>query len=345
MFPDTSKIRAFRLSGLLLGSAFVALLGLGQLANPSGGAGAGEPSVSSTPYNRLQFKFSHNSYERDEQIEDQLTYDPVQKYQAGCRGLEFDCHQDKERTRPTDAWRWSVHHDGGYSPGSPQLEDFLARVHNWSARHPGHDPIAVYVELKDAAGSDSLFVRKFDELLLIKLGGGRREKFFTPRDMLQRGRAFGAGNDLVTAAQKAGWPALGELRDRFIVVITGDDGDLADSGNVTGRRKERYASDPATRIAFVDRDCGEGQLDRFPDTRSGDRLFLNIHVYHDNSAWHDFCRRAGATRAFITRGWKVDAEPLWEDCLKYGLNMLATDKIRNHPWAAVGGTGPFRIRS
>lgn len=292
--------------------------------------------VEETPYNRLQFKFAHNSYERDETIPEMLEFNDKFKFQAGCRGVEFDCHQDGGKVGEKDAWRWSVHHDGEYSAEKPQIELYLAQLRSWSERNPGHDPIAVYVEFKDAAGNDGIFSKKFDDIILKKLAGNKREKLFTPADMMAR--AGGSAGCLAAAAQKAGWPVIRELRGKFIVVITGGD------GGDTGARKEFYSKNPENRLAFVDKDCGEGDAKKIPAIESGNRIFLNIHVYHKNKGWHEFCQKAAAYKAFVVRGWKVNAPPLWSDCVKYGMNMLATDKVKNHPWAYIGGgTGAFRV--
>jgi len=295
-------------------------------------ASAKSDPLAGVAYNKLQFKFAHNSYERDETIPEMLKYDPAAKYQAGCRGIEFDCHQDKGRTGETGEWRWSVHHDGDYSQDKPQLTGYFSEIKRWADQNPGHDPIVIYIEFKDAAGDDALFTKKFDELVLSKLAGGKRDKFFKPADMLAR-----AGNnakDLVSAAGSAGWPTLGSLKGKFIVVITGSD------GGDGGKRKEFYSARPKTVLAFVDRDCGEGNIESFPSTTSGNRLFMNLHVYHKNSGWHKFCERSASLKAFVVRGWKVNAKPLWNDCVKYGLNMLATDMVKNHDWAYIGN-GPF----
>lgn len=300
---------------------------LRQSLQKSGISAGKEADVSGVAYNKLQFKFAHNSYERDETIAEMLEYDNKFKFQAGCRGIEFDCHQDKKSAGEKDAWRWSVHHDGEYSADKPSLESYLAQVKSWADSHPGHDPIAVYFEFKDGFGSDAVFAKKFDAFVLAKLAGGNRGKFYTPAEMLAR--SAGA-KDLVSAAEKAGWPTLGELKGKFILVITGGE----------GSRKEYYSSRPKETLAFVDRDCGEGD-GAFPSVTSGNRLFLNLHVYHKNEGWHRFCQTAASRKGFVVRGWKVNALPLWNDCVKYGLNMLATDKVKNHPWAYVGG-GPFR---
>ncbi len=276
-------------------------------------------------YNKLQFKFAHNSYEREETIPEMLKYDPAAKYQAGCRGIEFDCHQDGARTGAAVEWRWSVHHDDAYSENKPQLTGYFSQVKRWADQNPGHDPIVIYIEFKDAAGDDAIFTKKFDELVLSKLAGGKRNKFFTPADMLAR--AGNKGTDLVSAAGSAGWPPLGSLKGKFIVVITGSD------GGDTGKRKEYYSSKSKTVLAFVDRDCGEGNIESFPSATSGNRLFMNLHVYHKNSGWHQFCERAASQKAFVVRGWKVNAKPLWDDCVKYGLNIRATDKKKNDKWA------------
>jgi hypothetical protein len=287
--------------------------------------------LDSLPFKRLQFKASHNSYECDEKIVEQLAFNASSPSEAGCRGVEFDCIQDKSRVGGKDEWRWMVKHEGDFSADEKSLAQYLDDVRRFADAHPGHDPIDVHIELKDAAGADSIFALKFDELIIKHLAGGNKARLFTPADMMKRG--FGV--DLVAVASNIGWPSLKEMRGKFFVVITGNE---AGAG---GARKKYYAKNPRERIAFVDQDCGEGNIGNRPNPDHGDRLFLNVHVYQKYTDWQEFCHWASSHKGFIVRAWKVNAEALWTRCLIHGVNILATDKVKHHSWAKVG-TGPYR---
>lgn len=291
------------------------------------------PAPETLPYNRVQLKASHNSYERDEDVAGQLDFNSHDTYQGGCRALEFDCRQDKKRIGAFQDWRWSVQHDGDYSEDHDQLRTWLNRVRDWGNENQNHDVITVHIELKDSFGEHQIFADKLDAMLLEHLAGGDREKLFTPGDMMKRG----SGDSLVAVAAKAGWPTLKELQGKFIVVITGGDSETR------GERKKHYARNPELRMAFVDKDVGTGEEDRYPSETSGDRIFLNLHVYQKHLAWHDFCHKAARHKGFVVRAWKVNHPLLWARCLAHGVNLLATDKIRNHSWARTGSK-PFRVQ-
>ena len=63
------------------------------------------PETHSYTYNRVAFKASHNSYERNEMpITTQLNWSKTNPHQKGCRGLELDIHQSG------NLWLWSVSH-------------------------------------------------------------------------------------------------------------------------------------------------------------------------------------------------------------------------------------------
>ena len=141
---------------------------------------------------------------------------------------------------------------------------------------------------------------------------------------------------LAIAASLAGWPTLAALRDRVILAFTG-----SDSGAVGARRAYYADTSPASRVFFVDLDCGTG-TGSYPSTTRGTRVLLNLHIYTDQTPWQDFGRYFAPQPGFLTRGWVANGETLWNEALDEGLlNMIATDKIKNHPWAAVGTT-PYR---
>lgn len=311
-----------------------------------GPAVAAQPSPAhwGVPLDRAQVKVSHNSYERREAVAEQLAFSPDEPWQAGCRGVEFDCRQDRARVGEADDWRWSVQHDGEFSEAKPSLASFLRQVRLWSDRNPRHDPVFVHIELKDAFGDDAIFAKKLDSLILKELCGARADRLYRPADLMRRG----GGRDLVAAATARGFPTVGELRGKFLVVLTGGD------GGAVGRRRAQYADAHRDRaLAFVDRAVAHAA--DAPSSFSGNRVFLNIEVQDkfwrdsirhrgERDKWKAYVRKVAATRGLLVRGWKVNDAGLWRECLEEGVNLLATDKIRDHDWATVGAA-PFRERA
>ena len=282
---------------------------------------AGVPRVAAVPYSQAQSKASHNSYDRDETIPEQLLWDRSETWQGGCRAIEYDIVQSK-----TD-WRWSVQHDGSYNPDEKdQLSTWLGVLREWADANPGHDIVTLYLDLKNAALSDQEFAARIDALLDASLGA---DNLYRP------GELMGNEPDLVRGAMANGWPLLEELSGKLIVVLSGGD------GGAVGARKETYSTtDPASRLAFVDRACGAGTACR-PVPASGARVFMNFNA-SGGEVWEPVSYAYATDSAFVSRGWTVNGASLWDTCLNAAyVNLIATDKIRNHDWATVG-TGPFR---
>ena len=165
-------------------------------------------------YDELQVIATHNSYNlaptwlQTEVIRlvepsqaPALQYDHAtltEQLDAGIRSFELDARWDGEHF-------WSVHVPlVGNRATAPDLALGLEEIALWSARHPGHLPISIMVEVKDdytfldptlrdfdAAAADAL-----DALVEAQLG----ERLFSPDDL-----AGGA------------WPTVGELRDRVLL--------------------------------------------------------------------------------------------------------------------------------
>lgn len=281
--------------------------------------------MSSSPDLSLAFaqcKAAHNSEERNETLAEQLTWHPEATWQAGCRCLELDIAQSSSQ------WKWSVNHSSTYDPDpSKQLPVWLDQVRAWMDEHPDSDPTIVYLDLKNAPMDNAEFARQIDQLAVGVFGADR---------IYRPGALMGDAPDLVAGAQANGWPTLGELRDRLILAFTGSD------GGAVGARKAYYAdNDPASRVFFVDRDCGQG-IGPYPSTTHGSRVLLNLHIYAGALPWQEFGRSFSTQPGFLTRGWTANTATLWTEALDSGLlNMIATDKIKNYPWATVGDT-PYR---
>jgi len=191
-------------------------------------------------WNEVQFKAAHNSVDLAEPIPRQLDWDPAVPHDGGCRGVELDIVMDPSRTATGDDWVFGVQHGGAFKPSSPRLDECLRLVRGWSTAHPGHDPIAVHIDIKPEAtlGDDAAFIEKIDALLDRELGADR---LFSPRDLR------GKHGSLLAAVEAQGWPEVESLREKFIVVFSGGDLD-----GPVGRRRRAYLEKGG--IAFVDLD-------------------------------------------------------------------------------------------
>lgn len=266
-------------------------------------------------YNEVAFKASHNSYDRTERpIVDQLPFSTAQPHQAGCRGLELDLHLSG------DLWEWSVSHVGPYSGlNDRQFGAYLRLLNRWSERHAGHDVITVHLDLKSRPHDLRSFAYYLDAYILDHVDGDR---IYQP-DALR-----GTETSLVAGATKNGWPTLAELRGRFVFCLSGNEPAKVSYARARGR------------VCFADRTLTFGEVKKKPDDTAGDRVFFNfdldpVQAWRTHLEW--FFRRQG----FVTRGYTLNDGTIWERALAWKVNVLATDKVRNHTWASVG-TQPFR---
>jgi hypothetical protein len=267
-------------------------------------------------YSEVSMKGAHNSYQRDETIIEQLQWNPARPYEAGCRALELDISQSSTGNQ------WSVGHKSSYDPHYRQLSQFLSELRAYSRANPGHDPVTLYLDLKHVAGSG--FPDQLDQYIRAHLDVGTGTTVYTP------GELMGSAASLPEGARRNGWPTLGALRNRFLIVLTGD-----------GDAKALYArTSPRARLCFADKDMG---ADKKPE--STDRVFFNYHLYSsDKGKWCPVFRAAAGRPDAVIRGYVLNGEGLWNDALACGCHVLATDKIKGHSWAKVGNEPFVRLK-
>ena len=260
------------------------------------------------PFHLVKFKASHNSFERDERpVTEQLAWSNGQPHQAGCRGLELDLCESP------NLWSWSVHHDEYQGRADAQFVEYLRHLRTWSAFQPRHDVVTITLDLKAQARNRRQFPRYLDAAIEEHLG---LDRVFSPTDLM------GSARSLVAGAMASGWPTLDELRGRFILVLSGDE-----------PTKASYASSSRERRCFADLRVRDG--DPLPSLAEGDRVFFNLNAT-ETWAWSDRLRWFARQRGFITRAYVANSVDLWDRLLAADVNILSTDKVRNHPWARVG---------
>lgn len=164
-------------------------------------------------YNQVQQKSSHNSYQRQEALIDQLTFHRV-------RSIELDIHNGKKGhdTRDND---WLVYHDkGDRGTTCNRLSDCLDELGAFHDANPDHEVVTVFVDLKNDWEAGRMPLNLDDQLTRLRHMG--RGAIVTPSDV--RDLCTRPSNvDLLTAVTgDCAWPTLDQLRGKFMFVLTGD---------------------------------------------------------------------------------------------------------------------------
>ena len=150
------------------------------------------------------FGATHNSYsgEARRSIEAQLDH--------GIRLLEFDIHDDDYANRGD----FRIGHDRpddevdgrAPNPASAELSDWLSVVADWSEATPDHAPLFIVLDFKDNAANNHSFGQGNLAALNATIESVFGDRLVWAADVSPRG---------------AGWPTVGQLRDRILVIISG----------------------------------------------------------------------------------------------------------------------------
>jgi hypothetical protein len=280
----------------------------------TGAATTGEPIVGPR-YDEVRQKSSHNSFQRDEGLLDQMIYHRI-------RSLEFDIHVGKTLEPDLDG-DWYVYHTDVIDADSQcrTLSQCLGLVATLGRVVPEHEVVTLWIDLKDGFGGEHR-PGDLDARLLEAFG----ERLWTPGELLAGCPAAG----LQQAIARCGWPELAALRGRVIVALTG--GDLDDAN---GALASYVGGDPAARAAFV----APGLEDAGAIAAHDEAIFHNLAV--DDVALAQDVRAAG----MVSRVWVVDDVDAWQGATSVAVHHLATNQInaRVDPWSSTAGAGgwPF----
>lgn len=249
-------LRFARLAGFVVVTAAAACSPAGD--SPGGPLGDEEPgplpwSKADVPHlpqddvlrvSDLQVLGTHNSYHVEtagNTLADwHYTLEPldVQLGEQGVRQLEIDLHY----TSPDDDFE--VYHLTAIDEGTTcrRLRDCLTTIAAWSGEHPGHLPLYLQFEPKGGynPGDPEGYFGKLEAEILSVFA---RERIITP-DEVQ-----GDASSLGDAIAARGWPTLGELRGRVLLMFD-NHGDVRDAYSRGGTSLEG-------RLLFVDSAPGD----------------------------------------------------------------------------------------
>lgn len=262
-------------------------------------------------YNEVRWLSTHNSYDYDghkPNLWNQL--------QAGVRSFEIDIHNGGF-WGSAPAGEWDVYHIGGGSGDwCGHLSQCLSHLRSWHDSHPNHDVITVWLDLKDDWDHGTGHTPAWLDWRIDQHLGGL---IYSPVRLKQRcGWPFW----LQESVENCGWPQLGDLRGKFIVVLMGDnheesnylwdvnyydplDGSLIKGNGYWGNKN-----------CFVGPDIyGSGQT-----WDHGDAVFFNIDR-EDNYYGAESVRTTG----FVSRMWKITNGSEWDAALTAQAHHIATD--------------------
>jgi Phosphoinositide phospholipase C, Ca2+-dependent len=161
-------------------------------------------------YNKAVFMNTHNSYapKIKASVESQLD--------QGIRGIELDIHNPHIE----NLQRFSIGHvtaggDVYHKAGNPKsdlFDDWLQIIKRWSDKNNNHEPITLFVDIK----SDLVENSPDKELILLNktiTNVLTQDKLYMPQDLTK----FNNNQRLGVK-----WPSLAELRNKIIVVLTGN---------------------------------------------------------------------------------------------------------------------------
>ncbi len=271
-------------------------------------------NIQDSPYQNLVFKTSHNSYDRKEDIEQQLSFDSSHTYQCGCRGVELDIWRHSSDSM--NKGYFTVNH---LTNGGENLSEYLDELSDWHGDNPNHDVVWVMLDIKSSDGDKNKFPDEIDSYLTSYFG---RSLIKTPHDLFPGLTDSNKLSDVLAA--QGGWPSLSSLKNHFIFCLSGNED-----------WKKVYYHNNSTRICFAD--CSD--IDKL--TVSNSRVVYNVESGHGKQS--DF--NTLMEKKMLIRVYNVNSEDDWNAAIGMGANLLATDKVSDNEWAAVSSTGLFAQRS
>ncbi len=275
-------------------------------------------------YSSVTFKAAHNSEERKESVIQQITQNSTTNYDCGCRGIELDvCRYSStyEGNNIPESF-FIVQHERTDKPEGSSLAYYLELLNGWHNTNPNHDPILITIDIKSQSGDYTVFPNEFNTYLECYFNASL---IYTPYNLVADTKANGFSG-LQNALNTTPWPTIQQLSGKFIFCLSG-----------TKNWKDFYAYSLNNQsLCFSDLDI---DADGKNIINPGCFVFYNLHIYNpDYSKWSKTLPML-AKQNIITRGYEINSETNWDDCIAAGLSVLATNKISGESWAQVDSSG------
>lgn len=284
--------------------------------------------MSTTTFDQIIFKASHNSYDRDETLLQQLTFNPSKPYNCGCMGLELDIWRHSSSYVPYEsisAGYFTVAHD---TPGNKTLKSYFDQILQWHNGNPAHDVVLITLDIKSSNGGYSNFQDEIDTYLKCYFG---EDLIFKPGQLMQNPQLSLCSNVIAT-----GWPQLAssELSGKFIFCLSGN----------KDWKAQYAATNLSIRYCFSDLDQSDSDKNVAPPT-SGNIVFFNFHIYNSNkNSWMKTIPPFAKSK-LIVRTYVSNSEENWDNCIKANVSAIATDKVSNYNWCMVSDSGEYRVKT
>jgi hypothetical protein len=266
-------------------------------------------------YHEVSFKASHNSFERVEPIDEQLTFFPGNPSRGGCRAVEFDIWRHsgaKEKLFTVHHWNpW-----GGYP-----LAHYLGLLLSFHLNDPNHDPILVTIDIKSSSGPTGPFPKEIDGYIRRFFNKGL---VFAPGELIKI-----PGVSLCENVVRFGWPDVKTMRGKFIFCLSG----------TPGWKAAYVSSTLANKLCFVDKDVYDDDPNPIVPIR-GDFVFFNMNIFSSNFPIWKNTLPLFLKKNLITRVYEANKQFLWDKSLHAATSAIATDHVSGKSWAKVGNS-PF----
>jgi hypothetical protein len=279
-----------------------------------------EKDIDTVKYNEVQFKALRNITTKKE-IRDFLYSSSEKKNSRGeIFGIELNLAME---IIENDAGDKKTAFFAAMPSLKIPLEEILGEIQQWGVASPGHHVVTIYFNITEEAleGGDKAFCRDFDAMLVASL---TQEKIYSPAYLLRD------GDNLLHAIKEYGWPALKELRESYVVVLTGDDTD----GGVARRRMIYSLMHPYRRKAFVDIDSSvavtikDGPKIRMPYFSDGMRVFFSVSP--EEIPYLTTLKEHENLAGVVTRISPIINDAQWEVASKTAANIIVTDVGANN---------------
>lgn len=282
-------------------------------------------------FGNITFKASHNSYQRNESIAQQLAFNPKVPYNGACMSVEFDIWRkssDFDPYQSIDENFFRVFHTAPHinPPLGKTLKYYLKELNQFHLINPMHDVVLVMLDIKSNGGGYDNFHDQIDTYIKCHFD---ESLIFKPKDLVDENIL--SSDSLCSIIAANGWPSLKKMKGKFLFCL---------SGNAIWKSEYTKYDLLTHRFCFSDVDKADNDPNfTVPDI--GNAVFFNFHIFQSNRRIWMKLIPAFAKHNFITRAYEVNSQENWNCCIEAKVSALATNKINHHQWAKVADDAPY----